>query len=432
MAAPEKPTLDGLEAAWDARWEADGTYRFDRTRPREAVFAIDTPPPTASGYLHAGHVLSYTHTDLVARYRRMRGQTVFYPMGWDDNGLPTERRVQNYFGARCDPSLPYVPDLDPASLGGTPEQPVAVSRPNFIELCERLTAEDEKAFEELFRRLGLSVDWTISYTTIDERSRRTSQRAFLRMLANGDAYSHEAPTMWDPDFRTAVAQAEIEDRETEGRYHRIAFERQGGGVVEIETSRPELLPACVALVISPDDPRAADLVGSEVVTPIFGATVPIVAHPLADPEKGTGIAMICTFGDLTDVLWWRELRLPTRVVVGRDGAILPPRWGTPGWESRDVAGATAAQADLAGLPAKKARARIAELLAGSGALLAEPKAVRHVVKFYERGDRPLEIISSRQWFVRTLDHRRGCSSGVASSGGIPSTCARATSRGSRV
>ncbi|MFM8998808.1 MAG: valine--tRNA ligase [Actinomycetota bacterium] len=405
MAAPEKPTLDGLEAAWDARWETDGTYRFDRSRPRAEIFAIDTPPPTASGYLHAGHVMSYTHTDLVARYRRMRGQTVFYPMGWDDNGLPTERRVQNYFGARCDPSLPYVPDLDPAALGGTPEQPVAVSRPNFIELCERLTAEDEKAFEELFRRLGLSVDWTISYTTIDERSRRTSQRAFLRMLASGDAYSHEAPTMWDPDFRTAVAQAEIEDRETEGRYHRIAFERVGGGTVEIETSRPELLPACVALVISPDDPRAADLVGAEVVTPVFGATVPIVAHPLADPEKGTGVAMICTFGDLTDVLWWRELRL--RGGRGRDVTALPSGCAPARRQDRAVAADDdpGGQAELAGLPAKKARARVAEMLAASGALLAEPTVVRHVVKFYERGERPLEIISSRQWFVRTLDHR---------------------------
>ncbi|MFM8944764.1 MAG: valine--tRNA ligase [Actinomycetota bacterium] len=404
MPVPEKPSLDGLEAVWDERWERDGTYRFDRTRPREDVYAIDTPPPTASGYLHAGHVMSYTHTDLVARYQRMRGRTVFYPMGWDDNGLPTERRVQNFFGARCDPSLPYVPDLDTASLG-TPEQPVAVSRPNFIELCERLTAEDEKAFEALFRRLGLSVDWTISYTTIDAASRRTSQRAFLRMLARGEAYSVEAPTMWDVDFRTAVAQAEIEDRETEGRYHRVRFEREGGGTVEIETSRPELLPACVALVINPDDARAGDLVGSTVLTPLFRVPVPVVAHPLADPEKGTGIAMICTFGDVTDVTWWRELRLPTRVVVGRDGTILPPRWGEPGWESRDVDGARSAHGELAGLTAKKARARIAELLAISGDLLGEPSVVRHVVKFYERGDRPLEVISSRQWFVRTIAHR---------------------------
>jgi valyl-tRNA synthetase len=348
--------------------------------------------------------MSYTHTDLVARFQRMRGKTVFYPMGWDDNGLPTERRVQNFYGARCEPSLPYVPDLDPSTLG-TPEQPVAVSRPNFIELCERLTAEDEKAFEALFRRLGLSVDWAITYTTIDAASRRTSQRAFLRMLARGEAYSSEAPTMWDVDFRTAVAQAEIEDRETEGRYHRVRFEREGGGAVEIETSRPELLPACVALVVNPDDPRAADLVGATVYTPLFGAPVPVVAHPLADPEKGTGVAMICTFGDVTDVTWWRELRLPARVVVGRDGTILPPRWGEPGWESRDGAAARAAQEELVGLSSKKARARVAEMLATAGALLGEPQVVRHVVKFYERGERPLEVISSRQWFVRTIAHR---------------------------
>ena len=173
-------------------------------------------------------------------------------MGWDDNGLPTERRVQNYFGVRCDPALPYDPSFDPSTLERpTDEAPVAVSRSNFIELCERLTVEDEKAFEALFRRLGLSVDWTRTYTTIGERSRRISQRSFLRLLRDGHAYTAEAPTLWDIDFQTAVAQAEIEDRERDGVYHRITFDREDGGTVEIETSRPELIPACVALVVNP-------------------------------------------------------------------------------------------------------------------------------------------------------------------------------------
>jgi len=174
---PDKPALEGLEQKWLARWEADGVYRFDRTRPRSDVFSIDTPPPTVSGSLHVGHVFSYTHTDVIARFQRMRGKAVFYPMGWDDNGLPTERRVQNYFGVRCDPSLPYDPSFVAPEKPG--KQPIPVSRPNFIELCGRLTAEDEKAFEHLWRHLGLSVDWSMTYATIDRRSQRISQLSFL-------------------------------------------------------------------------------------------------------------------------------------------------------------------------------------------------------------------------------------------------------------
>ena len=406
MNVPDKPTLEGLEAKWDEWWEAAGTYRFDRSKPREAVFAIDTPPPTASGSLHIGHVFSYTHTDLTARFERMRGKTVFYPMGWDDNGLPTERRVQNYFGVRCDPSLPYDPAFDVDALDRPDGELVAVSRPNFIELCERLTQQDERAFEEVFRLTGLSVDWTQTYTTIDERSRRASQRAFVRLLSKGLAYRVEAPTMWDVDFQTAVAQAEIEDREIDGAYHRVRFDlADGRGSVEIETSRPELIPACVALVANPTDERYRALIGRVAVTPLFGAEVPIVAHELADPEKGTGIAMICTFGDLTDVTWWRELRLPTRVVVGRDGTIASPRWGEPGWASRDAEAAAAAQREISGTPPRTARAKIAELLQASRHLVGEPQRVRHAVKFYERGERPLELVSSRQWFVKTIEFR---------------------------
>jgi valyl-tRNA synthetase len=407
MNVPEQPSIEGLEAKWDEWWEAAGTYRFDRTKSREDVFAIDTPPPTVSGSLHVGSVFSYTHTDLIARFHRMRGKAVFYPIGWDDNGLATERRVQNYFGVRCDPSLPYEPDFDIDGLD-RPEgsDPVSVSRPNFIELCDRLTHEDEVAFETLFRRLGLSVDWTQHYRTIDANSRRVSQRGFLRLLGRGVAYQAEAPTMWDADFRTAVAQAEIEDRKVAGTYYRIRFELgDGSGTIDIETSRPELIPACVALVVNPDDERYGALVGMNVLTPLFGAEVPVVAHPLAEPDKGTGIAMICTFGDITDVTWWRELRLPTRVIVQRDGTIAPSRWGEPGWDSRTPDEAGRFHSELAGLPTKKARARIAELLAAEGSLLGDPTPVQHAVKFYEKGERPLEIVSSRQWFVKTLEFR---------------------------
>jgi valyl-tRNA synthetase len=403
ISLPEKPALEGLEAKWTARWEADGTYRFDRRASRDEVFSIDTPPPTVSGSLHVGHVFSYTHTDVIARFQRMRGKSVFYPMGWDDNGLPTERRVQNYYGVRCDPSLPYEPGFIPPEKPG--KQAVSVSRPNFIELCNRLTAEDEKAFEHLWRHLGLSVDWSRSYATIDRRAQRVSQTAFLRLLERGIAYQLEAPTLWDIDFRTAVAQAELEDREQPGAYHRIRFARPDGAFVEIDTTRPELIPACVALVAHPDDDRYKPLFGTEVVTPLFHVPVPVKAHALADPAKGSGIAMICTFGDLTDVTWWRELSLPVRAVIQPNGAFRPLTWGSAGWESRDTARAQTAYDQLANLSAAKARARIVELLRESGDLLGEPRPITHPVKFYEKGDRPLEIVTSRQWFIKTIEFR---------------------------
>ncbi|WP_448624632.1 valine--tRNA ligase [Geodermatophilus sp. URMC 64] len=389
---PEKPSLDGLEEKWAARWAAEDTYAFDRAAalaaPREQTYSIDTPPPTASGSLHVGHVFSYTHTDFVARYQRMRGKHVFYPMGWDDNGLPTERRVQNYYGVRCDPSLHYDPSFTPPEKPGKDQAPVA--RGNFVELCMRLTEEDERAFEQLWRRVGLSVDWSNVYRTISETSRATAQRMFLHNLARGEAYAQEAPTLWDVTFRTAVAQAELEDRERPGAYHRISFHGPDGPV-HIETTRPELLPACVALVAHPDDERYQPLFGSTVRTPVFGVEVPVVAHRLAEPDKGSGIAMICTFGDLNDVTWWRELQLPTRAVVGWDGRLVaePP-----------VDVPAGPYAELAGKTAHAARERMVELLRESGDLEGEPKPITHPVKFFEKGDRPLEIVTTRQWYIR--------------------------------
>src|SRR6266571_983581 len=281
---PSKPTLDGLEARWQARWEASGTYRFDPTRPREAVFSIDSPPLTASGTLHVGHAFSYTHTDLIARYQRMRGRSVFYPVGWDDNGLPTERRVENHFGVRVDPALPYDPELQPPRQGDgrAGGAKVPVSRRNFLELCAELSTEDERRYEQLWRRLALSVDWSLQYNTNAALARLVSQRSFLRLLELGEAYQAEAPTLWDVTFRTAVAQAELEDRERPGAYHQLAFHVSGGRDLQIATTRPELLPACVALVAHPDDERYQPLFGRTASTPVFGVEVPIVAHHLAE------------------------------------------------------------------------------------------------------------------------------------------------------
>jgi valyl-tRNA synthetase len=404
-AVPEKPTVDGLEATWTARWDEQGIYHFDRDAERASVFSIDTPPPTVSGELHIGHVFSYTQGDVIARYWRMRGKDVFYPMGWDDNGVPTERRVENYYGVRCDPSLPYDPRFEP------PEKPddkkkISIARQNFVELCVKLTEIDEVSFKHLFRSLGVSVDWSLEYTTVGTHARAISQRAFLNMLTRDDVYLRVAPTLWDVDYQMAVSQAELEDREQPGSYHRVAFARNDGeGAVEIETTRPELLASCVALVAHPDDPRFAPLFGTSVRTPLFAVDVPLLAHELADPEKGSGVAMICTFGDTTDVTWWRELDLPTRTLIGRDGRFLPADFTSPEFPSNDPEAAAAQYAKIEGRNVKQARAATVEALREAGVLIGEPRDITHPVKFYERGDRPLEIVASRQWFVRTLEHR---------------------------
>ena len=412
---PDKPTIDGLEAKWSAAWAEQGTYRFDRTRTRDEVYSIDTPPPTVSGSLHIGHVMSYTHTDTLARYQRMRGLEVFYPMGWDDNGLNVERRVQLLTATLCDPSLPYDPDFrppQPDEKGRLPKDPVRISRPNFVELCEEVVQEMEAEYHRLWSIVGLSVDWDQTYTTIGPLATRISQKAFLRLLERGIAYRSGAPTLWDVDMQTAVAQAELEDREQPGAYHKLAFVLPGGGgpdghVVWIDTTRPELLPACVALVAHPDDERYQPLFGRTVTTPLFGVEVPIVAHELAQPDKGTGIAMICTFGDTTDVIWWRELGLPIRPVVRHDGRFerdltwsAEPAHEGDVWVSTDPAAANAAYAELAGKTVFSAQKQIVELLQAGGHMDGEPRPITHPVKFWENGRKPLEIVTSNQWFVR--------------------------------
>ncbi|MGA8787329.1 MAG: valine--tRNA ligase [Paenarthrobacter sp.] len=393
---PDKPALEGLEAALTRRWLDEGTYKFNPDTTREQVYSIDTPPPTASGSLHVGHMFSFTQTDVQARYMRMTGKNVFYPMGWDDNGLPTERRVQNYYGVRCDPAIPYQANYTPPAQPAKNQRDFdVVSRRNFIELCEELAVEDEKVFENLFQTLGLSVDWDLTYRTIDDTSRAVSQRAFLANLSAGDAYMAEAPTLWDVTFRTAVAQAELEDREVAGAYYRYPFFTEDGEKIFIETTRPELLAACAALVANPDDERYQPLFGKTVKSPLFDVELEVKAHPLAKADKGSGIAMVCTFGDLTDVTWWRELQLPTRAIMGRDGRIIAD---TPDWITTDAG--KEAYAAIAGKTAFSAKEAIVELLKAADLLDGEPKKITHPVNFFEKGDKPLEVVTSRQWYIR--------------------------------
>ncbi len=403
LAKPLDARTTQAESRWRSKWSETGIYRYDPRRGRDETFVVDTPPPTVSGSLHVGSVCSYTHTDLMVRYQRMRGQNIFYPMGWDDNGLPTERRVQNVFNVRCDPSAPYDPEL--RLEFGRGEDLVLVSRRNFIELCDEVVAEDEKKFKDIFQRVGLSVDWNQNYATIDERCRYVSQFSFIELIKAGHAELRDAPTMWDVDFQSAIAQAEVEDRVRDGHLWRVRFAVEGGGEVHIATTRPELLPACVAVTAHPQDDRYAQLVGKNAITPLFAAPVPIIADEEADPKKGTGVLMTCTFGDAADVEQWRSLDVPAREVIGRDGRIKNAPWGEVPWVSKDPHAARGVHDKLAGLTVAQARRAIVDMLGEAGCLVGSPEPVTRPVKFYERGERPLEFVVSRQWFVNLLDKK---------------------------
>jgi len=407
------------EKRWDDYWQSHGIYEWDESRPRDETFVVDTPPPTVSGSLHIGHVLSFTHTDVVARFQRMRGKNIFYPMGWDDNGLPTERRVQNYYHVRCDPHSPYEEGLvlEEATSKQRKKPARMISRRNFIEACYALIREDEEYYKVLWRRLGLSIDWRQEYQTSDDHCRETAQFSFLDLFEKDEVYTSDAPTMWDVDFQCAVAQAEVVDKDLAGAYHHLEFAvegaPEGSSSFTIATTRPELLPACVGVTAHPDDERYKGLFGKRAITPLFRVPVPIFASELADPEKGTGILMVCTFGDATDVQWWREQGLALRQLVGRAGRLAEVEFGTDEFPSRDVEAANRYYAVIAGKNVKQARTAIVELLrdeegsaTGNGPpLKGEPEVIEHAVKFYEKGDRPLEFIPTRQWFVKLLDKK---------------------------
>lgn len=440
---PKRFDITEREAHWRKKWDELGIHNHDHSMPRELNYVIDSPPPTASGSLHPGHVFSYTHQDIIARYRRMTGWNVVYPMGWDDNGLPTERRVQNFFNVRCDPDHPIEPELGAAqginktraildSLRPHKERiknPLPIAREDFIRICHFVTEEDEQAYKDLFYRMGYSIDWGEEYATIDDRSRRIAQRSFLDLNQKGHVYTAELPTMWDVDFQTAVAQAEVEDREKQGAYHDIEFavedpEGDQPASFVISTTRPELLAACVGVTAHPDDPRFKGLFGKHAITPVFFSRVPIFPSDKADPEKGTGILMVCTFGDQTDVEWWRENDLALKPMLDKDGRIRHMEYGKeweaiPGYEEN----AEENFAQLIGKKVNQAKRITVEMLqdssnsailgsskAGDGPrppLIGEPKPITHPVRYFEKGDNPIEYLTSRQWFVHLLDKKAG-------------------------
>jgi valyl-tRNA synthetase len=352
-------------------WAEAGVYAFDPAGDGP-IFTIDTPPPTVSGQLHLGHCYSYTQADVMARYRKMRGDRVFYPMGFDDNGLPTERFVEKTIKRKA----------------------TEMGREAFIDACLSLTQQTEDRFEELWRRLGLSVDWRYRYSTISHEARRVSQWSFIQLHHAGLTYAQFAPTLWCPECQTAIAQAEVNDTLLPTLFSTLAFHLPDGTVLPIATTRPELLPACVAIFVHPEDTRYAHLVGqtASIESGAFPASgtlakgIPIMADELADPTKGSGAVMCCTFGDSTDVRWWHTHQLPLLAVIGRDGRMT------------ELAGA------YAGLSTIEARKRILAYLADTGQLLQQ-ETIEHTVGTHERCGTPVEYLHTRQWFIRVLDQK---------------------------
>ncbi|MCL4263854.1 MAG: valine--tRNA ligase [Anaerolineae bacterium] len=366
MSLPKRYHPQTAEPGQQAGWQEQGVYYYDPAAdaPR---FTIDTPPPTVSGQLHLGHVYSYSQTDFIARFWRMNGRNVYYPMGYDDNGLPTERLVEKRHGIRA-------ADGD---------------RATFITHCLAASEEAEHDYRQLWQRLGLSVDWRYSYRTIDEHSRRLAQWSFIDLHRQGLAYRQQSPTIWCPECQTAIAQADVDDLERETTFYTLAFRLPDGATLPIATTRPELLPACVAAFVHPGDGRYQSLIGqpgNPAITTPLGQTVPLLADPAADPHKGTGAVMCCTFGDTTDVAWQKTHQLPIIEAIGRDGRL------------------TAAAHPYTGLTVTEARQAIMETLREQGAVLtAQP--IPQTVRVHERCDTPVEYVVTPQWFIRVLDYK---------------------------
>lgn len=365
---PKDYNFIASEKKWQDFWQQQQIYKWNENEARADSFVVDTPPPTVSGQLHIGHVYSYTQTDFIVRFQRMKGKNIFYPIGFDDNGLPTERLVEKHKGIRA------------ASL----------DRQQFIAICQQVVASEEEKFRQLFNRIALSVDWSLEYQTISPLSCQISQMSFLDLVAKGEVYREAQPMLWDSVDSTALSQADIEDKERTSLMNEIIFHTESGEQLVIATTRPEMLPACVAVFYHPDDQRYHKLEGQQAITPLFGLKVPILADEMVKPDKGTGLVMCCTFGDQTDILWWKKHGLPLKIIINKQG-----RLDLPDVKINSL---------LHGLKIVEARSKIIELLQEQKLLIKQTELLQ-TVKCAERSGTPLEILTSPQWFIRTIKHK---------------------------
>jgi len=350
------------EARWQKFWEEEGVNRFDINSKKE-IYSCDTPPPTVSGKMHIGHALAYSQADYIMRFQRMLGKNIFYPFGFDDNGLPTERYVEK----KC-------------NLKAT-----TMKRQEFIELCLKETEEAEKELKKSWSSLGISPDWSINYKTIDKRSQRISQLSFLDLYKKGRAYTKEAPTIWCPECQTAIAQVELQDKELSSFFNDIVFKVESEELI-IATTRPELLPACIAIFYHPEDERYKHLKGKKAKVPLFNYEVPILEDEKVDREKGTGIVMCCTFGDITDMEWYMKHNLQEKVAITKDGKM------------------NKLAKKYEGQSMKTARKMIIEDLKSEGLLLTQTP-IKHMVNVHERCGTEVEFLTTKQWFIKTLKHK---------------------------
>ena len=351
-----------VEKAMQEFWKENSVYCFDPAS-KSKIYSIDTPPPTVSGSLHIGHIFSYTQAEMIARFKRMQGYNVFYPFGFDDNGLPTERLVEKEEGITAK-NLP---------------------RSEFVEKCIRTIAKYEKEFKDLWQSLGFSVDWSLQYETVGPLARRISQRSFIELFKSGKAYMKESPVLWCTECQTSIAQAELEASEKDTVFNYIRF-RAGNDELPVATTRPELLYGCVCLFVNPDDDRYGKYIGDNATVPLYDYQIPILADEKVDIDKGTGVVMCATFGDSTDVEWYGDHKLPYRKVILPDGTID---------ESVPLVG---------GLKVPDARRRIISLLAENG-LMIKSESMTHTVAVHERCGKEIEIIPSRQWYIDILSNR---------------------------